>query len=250
MKSFLKKVWNVLMCARMMAFQLYSLVVIGGCCILINIFSFFKLPLSWRMAVCFTWTYLYWIGMLVFLQVYVRVTGRVNIDKDYPCIYVSKHQSMLETFMFYGFVGTCQFIIKKELFNTPIFGSAMRNLGNIDIDRDRPIESLKKVVKDGKQGLADNVNIIIFPEGTRVEVGEYPKFQRSAMKLATDSDAFIIPVAHNFGRFFPKSWFDVIKPGIARMDFGKRIDPKGYDSKSLTAYCHEIITEKTKKFKG
>jgi 1-acyl-sn-glycerol-3-phosphate acyltransferase len=250
MKSFLKKIWNVFMMARMTAFQLYSLVVIGGCCILINIFSFFKLPLSWCMAVCFVWTYLYWIGMLVFLQVYVRVTGKVNIDKDYPCIYVSKHQSMLETFMFYGFVGTCHFIIKRELFDTPIFGSAMKNLGNIAIARDKPIESLKKVVADGKQSLADGVNVIIFPEGTRVEIGQYPEFHRSAMKLATDSDAFIIPVAHNFGRFFPKSWNDIVKPGIARMDFGKRIDPKEYDSKSLTAYCHKIITEKTKEFNG
>jgi 1-acyl-sn-glycerol-3-phosphate acyltransferase len=126
----------------------------------------------------------------------------------------------------------------------------MKNLGNIAIARDKPLESLKKVVKDGKQSLANDVNVVIFPEGTRVEVGEYPEFQRSAMKLATDADAFIIPVAHNFGKFFPKSWFDVIKPGIARMDFGKRIDPKEYDSKSLAAYCHKIITEKTKEFKG
>lgn len=250
MKSFLKKIWAVFMWARMSAFQLYSLAVIGGCCILINIFAFFKLPLSWRMAVCYVWTYLYWIGMLVFLQVYVRVTGKVNIDKDYSCIYVSKHQSMLETFMFYGFVGKCHFIMKQELFETPIFGPAMKNLGSIAIDRDKPRESLKKVVTDGKKSLAEGVNVVIFPEGTRVEVGQYPDFQRSAMKLAADADTFIILVAHNFGRFFPKSWNDNIKPGIARMDFGKRINPEDYDSKTLTKYCHQIITEKTKEFNG
>ncbi|MFC4892294.1 lysophospholipid acyltransferase family protein [Pseudofrancisella aestuarii] len=249
MKFFIKKIWNLLMLARMAAFHLYSYAVIGGSCILINIFTFFKLPISWRMAVCYVWTYLYWIGMLVFLQVYIRVSGKENIDKDYPCIYVSKHQSMLETFLFYGFIGKCHFIMKKELFEAPIFGTAMENLGSIAIDREKPRESLKKVVTDGKESIKNGINVVIFPEGTRVAIGEYPEFQRSAMKLATDANVPIIPVAHNFGRFFPKG-FNVIKPGIARMHFGKRIDPNDYDSKELTAYCHKVITEKTKEFKG
>ncbi len=250
MKQFLKKIWGILMFARMTAFQLYAFAVVGGCSILINIFTFFKFPLAWRMAVCYVWTYLYWIGMLVFLQVFIRVTGRENVDPDYPCIYVSKHQSMLETFMFYGFLGKCHFIMKKELFDAAIFGPAMRNLGSIAIDRAKPRESLKKVVKDGKESLAEGINVVIFPEGTRVNVGEYPEFQRSAMKLATDANVPIIPVSHNFGRFFPSKWGTVIKPGIARMDFGKRIDPNDYDSKTLTAHCYEIITAKTKELKG
>ena len=250
MKTFLKTIWDILMLVRMAAFQLYSLAVIGVCCITINIFAFFKLPISWRMAVCYVWTYLYWLGMLVFLQVWIRITGKYNIDKDFASIYVSKHQSMLETMMFYGIIGQCHFIMKKELFNTPVFGPAMKNLGSIAIDRDKPRESLKTVVTDGKKSLADGINVVIFPEGTRVAVGDYPDFQRSAMKLASDADAFIIPVAHNFGRFFPTKWNDYIKPGIARIAFGKRIDPKDFDSKSLTKYCHEVITSKTKEFKG
>lgn len=250
MKSFFKKIWMILVMSRTVAFQLYSYAVIGGCSILINIFSFLKLPMRWRMAVCVVWTYLIWVGMLVFLQVFIRFSGRVNIDRDYPCIYVSKHQSMLETMMFYGLVGKCNFIMKQELFNAPIFGPAMRNLGSIAIDRAKSRESLKKVVVEGKDKLEKGINVVIFPEGTRVKVGEYPEFQRSAMKLAADADTFIIPVSHNFGRFFPRNFTDIIKPGIARMDFGKRIDPKDYDSKTLTKYCYDMITAKTKEIKG
>ncbi|MDE5019041.1 1-acyl-sn-glycerol-3-phosphate acyltransferase, partial [Francisella tularensis subsp. holarctica] len=51
MKSFLKKIWNILIWLRMTAFQLYSFAVIVGCSILINIFAFLKLPLSWILAV-------------------------------------------------------------------------------------------------------------------------------------------------------------------------------------------------------
>jgi len=188
--------------------------------------------------------------MLVFLQVFVRVTGRENIDPDHPCIYVSKHQSMLETFLFYGLVGQCQFIMKKELYDIAIFGSAMKNLENIDIDRSKPRESLKKVVEKGRKSLSNGINVVIFPEGTRVAVGEYPDFQRSAMRLAIDTNVPIIPVAHNFGKYFPNKLNKITKPGIARIDFGKRIYPGDYDSKTLTAYCHKIINEKTKEFKG
>jgi 1-acyl-sn-glycerol-3-phosphate acyltransferase len=226
------------------------MLVVGGSCILINIFTYFGLPLSWKMAVCAVWTYLYRLGMLVFLQVYIRATGTINIEKDFACIYVSKHQSMLETFMFYGMVGNCQFIMKKELFDAPIFGQAMRNLGSIGIDRDKPRASLKAVVTEGEKYLSEGANIIIFPEGTRVNVGEYPEFQRSAMKLATDAGAFIIPVSHNFGSYFPRKWNDIVKPGIARIDFGKRIDPKEFDSKTLTKHCYEVITAKTKELNG
>ncbi|MDE4994372.1 1-acyl-sn-glycerol-3-phosphate acyltransferase, partial [Francisella tularensis subsp. holarctica] len=53
MKSFLKKIWNILMWLRMTSFQLYSFAVIGGCSILINIFAFLKLNISFRIAVCY-----------------------------------------------------------------------------------------------------------------------------------------------------------------------------------------------------
>ena len=248
--KFFKKIFNILMYIRMAIFHTYSFLVIILCSALINIASFLRLPLSWKMFVCYIWTYLYWIGMLLILQVYIRITGKINIDRDFPCIYVSKHQSMLETFLFYGLIGKCHFIMKKELFHRPIFGSAMRNLGSIAIDRNKPRESLKKVVLSGKESLCKGINVVIFPEGTRVNVGEYPDFQRSAMKLASDADVFIIPVAHNLGKFFPKSFKHIVKPGIARMDFGKRIDPKDFTSKSLSKYCHKVINEKTKAFKG
>ena len=248
--NFFLKLWNLLMLGRMVAFQLYAFSILGCSCILINIFSFLKLPTSWRMAVCYVWTYLYWIGMLVFLQVYIKVTGRENINLKESSIYVSKHQSMLETMMFYGYIGKCHFIMKQELFKAFIFGPAMKNLGSIGIDRSKPRESLKKVVIEGKKSLDNDINVVIFPEGTRVAVGEYPDFQRSAMKLASDANVNIIPVSHNFGKFYPRSLKDIIKPGIARMHFGEKINPKDFNSKELTTYCQKIINEKTKSFGG
>ncbi|MDE5033826.1 1-acyl-sn-glycerol-3-phosphate acyltransferase, partial [Francisella tularensis subsp. holarctica] len=79
---------------------------------------------------------------------------------------------------------------------------------------DKPRESLKKVVTDVKQSLADGINGVIFTEGTRVSDGEYPEFQRSAMKLAADPNVYIIPGAHNIARFIPRKSGPDIKPGL------------------------------------
>jgi len=250
MRKYREKFLSTLMSIRMNAFHLYSFAIIGGSSILINIMAFFRLPQKWRMSVCVLWSYAYWIGMLVFLQVFIKISGRKNIIKNNIAIYVSKHQSMLETFLFYGLVGHSQFIIKKELLDRPVFGTAMKNLGMISIDRNQGIKSLKKVIKDGKQSLENGNNVIVFPEGTRVPVGEYPPFHRSAMKLASEANVKIVPVAHNFGRFFPKKWKDISKPGIAKMVFMEAISPDVFNSKELTQHCYDVITTKTKEIEG
>ncbi|MDE5014591.1 1-acyl-sn-glycerol-3-phosphate acyltransferase, partial [Francisella tularensis subsp. holarctica] len=61
---------------------------------------------------------------------------------------------------------------------------------------------------------------------------------------------YIIPVAHNYVRFFPRKRGQFIKPGIARMDFVKRIDTRDFDSKTLTSYCHKVLTDKSTYFNG
>ncbi len=107
------------------------------------------------------------------------------------------------------------------------------------------------MLEEGKDRVNNKkLSIIVFPEGTRVAVGEYPKFHRSAMKLATVTGVPIIPVAHNFGVYFGRKKGDFVKPGIARMSFESAIDPKDYTVSELTDACYEIINNKTKEFGG
>lgn len=110
---------------------------------------------------------------------------------------------MLETFVFYGLVHDCCFVMKQELLEKPIFGKTNIFAEAIGVDRSKGLSAIKKVLEDGKDRIENkNLSIIIFPEGTRVPVGEYPKFHRSAMKLAKVSNVPIIPVAHNFWSIF------------------------------------------------
>ncbi|MEY8702641.1 lysophospholipid acyltransferase family protein [Francisella philomiragia] len=246
----MKKILHLLLLARMQVFKVYGYIVLLFSCLLMNTVGVLGASLKVRLFVCWIWSCLYRLGTLVILQIYVKVEGKENIP-DYPCIYVSKHQSMLETFVFYGLVHDCCFVMKQELLEKPIFGKTNVFAEAIGVDRSKGLSAIKKVLEDGKDRIENkNLSIIIFPEGTRVPVGEYPKFHRSAMKLAKVSNVPIIPVAHNFGVYFGRKKGDFVKPGIARMSFGKPIDPKDYSVAELTDLCYDIINDKTKSYGG
>ncbi|AJI54004.1 lysophospholipid acyltransferase family protein [Francisella philomiragia] len=246
----MKKFLHLLLLARMQVFKVYGYIVLLFSCLLMNTVGVLGASLKVRLFVCWIWSCLYRLGTLVILQIYVKVEGKENIP-DYPCIYVSKHQSMLETFVFYGLVHDCCFVMKQELLEKPIFGKTNIFAEAIGVDRSKGLSAIKKVLEDGKDRIENkNLSIIIFPEGTRVPVGEYPKFHRSAMKLAKVSNVPIIPVAHNFGVYFGRKKGDFVKPGIARMSFGKPIDPKDYSVAELTDLCYDIINDKTKSYGG
>jgi len=246
----MKKIIHLLLLARMQIFKLYGYIVLLFSCLLMNTVGVLGASLKVRLFVCWIWSCLYRLGTLVILQIFVKIEGKENIP-DYPCIYVSKHQSMLETFVFYGLVNDCCFVMKQELLEKPIFGKTNQFAEAIGVDRSKGVSAIKKVIEDGKDRVKNKkLSIIIFPEGTRVPVGEYPKFHRSAMKLASVTGVPIIPVAHNFGVYFGRKKGDFVKPGIARMSFGKAIDPKDYSVAELTDMCYDIINEKTKSFGG
>lgn len=246
----MNKIVKFLLLARMKIFTGYAYVTLLLCCLLINAAGVLGASLRVRLFLGWVWSCLYRLGVLLILQIYVKIEGKENIP-DYPCIYISKHQSMLETFMFYGLVGKCCFVMKQELLEKPIFGMTNKILEAIGVDREKGLSSVKRVLVEGQDRVKNKgMSIIVFPEGTRVAVGDYPKFHRSAMKLATVSNVPVIPVAHNLGVYFGRRKGDFVKPGIARMSFEPAIDPKDYNVSELTDVCYDIINNKTKEFGG
>lgn len=246
----MRKIIHLLLLARMRIFSAYAYATLLFCCLLMNIVGVLGVSLRVRLFVCWLWSCLYRLGVLLILQIYVKIEGKENIP-EYPCIYISKHQSMLETFVFYGLVGKCCFVMKQELLEKPIFGKTNKFAEAIGIDRKKGLVAIKKVLEEGQDRVNNKkLSIIVFPEGTRVAVGEYPKFHRSAMKLATVTEVPVIPVAHNFGAYFGRKKGDFVKPGIAKMSFGKAIDPTKYSVAELTDICYDTINNKTKDFGG
>ena len=127
---------------------------------------------------------------------------------DKPVILMSKHQSAWETIAYIClFPKQLCYVFKKELLWIPFFGWAMAMLRMIHIDRSQKDKAANAVSLQGKQRLAEGCWIIIYPEGTRAPVGKQIPYRKGGARLAVDTGAYVIPIAHNAGKFWPKNSF-------------------------------------------
>ena len=72
----------------------------------------------------------------------------------------------------------------------------------------------------------------MFPEGTRIPVGEKGFYKGGGARLAIETNATVVPLAMNSGDCWPKNSF-IKKPGLITVSIGKPISPVGKNSVEL-----------------
>jgi 1-acyl-sn-glycerol-3-phosphate acyltransferase len=98
------------------------------------------------------------------------------------------------------------------------------------------------VIAQGKARLASGRWIVIFPEGTRAAVGEVKKYGVSGAILAIEAGAYVVPVAHTAGYFWPRrGWMK--RPGTIRVIIGKPIATQGREPRELNAEVQSWIEQ-------
>jgi 1-acyl-sn-glycerol-3-phosphate acyltransferase len=143
-----------------------------------------------------------------------------------------KHSSAWETIAQASIFPPQSWVLKRELMWIPLVGWAMRRLKPIAINRKAGAAAVAQVVEQGTQRLAEGLWILIFPEGTRVPVGEKRKYGVSGALLAARTGCKIVPVAHNAGCFWPRRGW-VKKPGVIQVAIGPPVDAAGRDPREL-----------------
>jgi len=125
----------------------------------------------------------------------IQAIGTENIPQDQPAIYMANHQSNFDIQTLYaGLPIQFRWLAKKELFDVPFFGLAMKRAGYIPVDRSnrkRAIQSMAVAADKIRQG----ASVVVFPEGTRSPDGQLLPFKKGGFMLALESGAPIIPVA-------------------------------------------------------
>ncbi|MDB5768639.1 MAG: nlaB [Collimonas fungivorans] len=169
-----------------------------------------------------------------------EVKGFENFP-DAPAVVLSKHQSAWETiFLLQMTPRPLVFVFKKSLTYIPFFGWGIALLRMIPIDRSKGRDAFAQVVVQGRKRLADGQWIIMFPEGTRIPVGQTGKYKNGGSRLAVETNTVVVPVAHNAGECWPKNSF-IKKPGLITVSIGKPISPEGLDSSELMAKVENWI---------
>jgi 1-acyl-sn-glycerol-3-phosphate acyltransferase len=155
-----------------------------------------------------------------------RVEGRENLP-DGPAVLLVKHQSAWETVALPALMPRplC-FVFKRELVFVPFFGWALGLLKMVKIDRRQGNAAFASVLKQGRARLADQSWVIMFPEGTRIPVGQMGKYKSGGARFAVGAEAPIVPIAHNAGHVWPRH--SLIKyPGLVTLSIGKPIPTAG-----------------------
>ncbi|KAB8043258.1 lysophospholipid acyltransferase family protein [Janthinobacterium aquaticum] len=195
---------------------------------------FFAAPLSYnkRYWVTSRWNVLMIWCAKVICGIRYEVKGAENFP-DQPAIVLSKHQSAWETiFLLPNLPRPLVYVFKKEILYIPFFGWAMALLRMIPIDRKQGKHAFRSVVAHGKRRLADGQWIIMFPEGTRIPVGQKGQYKSGGTRLAIATGAVVVPIAHNSGECWPKQSF-LKRPGVITVSIGKPISPEGQTPDSM-----------------
>jgi len=140
-----------------------------------------------------------------------------------PHLIAVKHQSMFETVEMVRLCHLPVIVIKQELADLPLFGWLTRRYGVIPVERSAGAKALRALVEEGRETLASGRPVIIYPEGTRVRVGETPELRSGFAALYRALGLPVVPVATDSGRLWGRGL--VHRGGTVRLKIGETIPP-------------------------
>jgi 1-acyl-sn-glycerol-3-phosphate acyltransferase len=191
--------------------------------------SFLPFPRRYRLAR--VWSHV----LLTMLRWTCRLGYRIEGKENIPAgahIALWKHSSSWETIAMVIVFPRQVWVLKRELLWIPFVGWGIRQLHAIAIDRRSGHSAVSQVVVQGRQRLAEGDWIIVFPEGTRMPPGETRRYGVSGALLARDTGAFLVPVAHDAGYFWPRRGL-MKKPGTITVVIGPPIRAKDRDPREV-----------------
>jgi len=128
-------------------------------------------------------------------EMMISVHGRENIDPKVTYLVMSNHQSHYDVAVIYYVLGPrMRMVAKRELFDMPVFGSAMKAAGFISVDRGSKKSALQSL-DDAREKLQAGTPIWIAPEGTRSPTGELLPFKKGGFVIAVETGTPILPVS-------------------------------------------------------
>ena len=179
-----------------------------------------KKPMSYLMYFC---AQCWGRFMLAVIGCPLTVTGRENIPRKDGICFVSNHEGFVDILVILAYAGRpFGFVAKQELIFVPILDIWIPMLGGQFIDRKSPRKALK-TINAGVTRIKSGGAMLIFPEGHRSRGRGLLPFHPGSFKLATQSEAVIVPVAiTGTYNLFEKKYR--VNPGPVSITFCKTVN--------------------------
>lgn len=225
---------------RSLLFQVYFFVSV--CVASMTIFFGSFLPFNKRFAVARAWgKNMIAVGRIL-CGLRCVVEGEEHIP-DKPSVIMIKHTTVFETYAQLAIFPPQTWVVKRELKWIPFFGWGLAAMKPIAINRGAGVRAVQQVVAQGKERLEEGIWVTIFPEGTRVPLGETKRYGVSGALLAQEAGVPVVPVAHNAGDFWPRRGLKK-EPGLIRVCIGPPIQPGDMSPKELNLKVQEWVEAK------
>jgi len=165
----------------------------------------------------------------------LEVRGHENLPKT-GCLVISKHQSAWDTFGLISLFRDPAIVLKDELKWIPFYGWFCVKFEHILVKREKASAALKSMIRDARQRISINREVVIFPEGTRTVPGASPDYKPGYVALYEALGVITVPLALNSGLFWPRrslwrypgtivvEFLPPLPPGLPRAEFRSRIE--------------------------
>jgi len=133
-------------------------------------------------------------GLFIFTGSTISIKGIENIPDDQPVLFVSNHQSHMDSAIIHGFIKHPKgFIADKEVKNIPILRTWMKYMKCIFIDRGSIRDNIHSM-EYGVRILRNGHSMVIYPEGKLDEGKRLGNFKKGCIKLAVKAGVPIVPI--------------------------------------------------------
>lgn len=154
----------------------------------------------------------------------VSVSGLEHLPSSGAALIASQHQSAFDTLVWMLLLPRPCYVMKGELTRIPLLGPMLVLTGMMPVERAAGARALRLLLQGTDKAVADQRQIIIFPEGTRTMPGEHVALKPGIAAMSNHTGLPVIPVATNSGQFWGRNAF-VKRSGVLHVCIGPSIGP-------------------------
>ena len=171
----------------------------------------------------------------------LRVVGADHVDPSTSYVVASNHQSTFDIMAhFLALPLPIRFLAKKELFDVPLLGWALRRIHMVPVDRFTGRHVYEEIEQDAAATIAQGNSIIVYPEGTRTTTGDLLPFKNGGFFIAIRTGRPILPttIIGSFEAWLPRA--KIIRGGTITVVIGPPVTTRNLTIEDAPRLSDEV----------